>query len=317
MSQFSRNGMTKDEVAHFLGVTNEDIQIWSQFFSDWLDVCSMRTDKVHDENDVLIFSLINTLNNQIDKDIPFAQRIHEIKQGLFISEGAILIRRRRMSERNRPVVARWQIVDSAGICLKYDYEWLRTLTSNVSNIVDFGCWVPNSDAGTCSESFALLWTLDASRVVVVDKQREYIQNAQSWLRNTRREYTFFNDYQLDFITGDMTDEDLSAKIISIKGNRFELAYCNNVLYNIFSDPSKLKVAIRSMVKVLQVGGWAVAVEPKMGVEYEKRQPESSETGLALPIPVTEPVDISNYFEDLGLKKYYLEGAPDYSYCYQK
>ena len=298
--------MTKPEIASLLGVSIENIKAWSHYFAEWLDVCPRPVKRLHDQDDVRMFALINEINRQMGSDVTSCQRIPQMERMLWSCDQAVSIWHKRKAARKRPDVARWQIVGAGDECLKYDYEWLTPLRSSVANIADFGCWASDPAIRTCSEPYALLWTLDAAKVVVVDKKSEYIRNAQEWLNSTRGQYLFFNDYDLKFATGDITDTDLIERTDVLDEGVFELSYCDNVLYNVHSDPNKLRDAIDTMVRVVKPGGWVIAVEPQMGVQFEER-----------PVPVNEPEDISRYFEAAGLTKFSLDDAPSHSYCYQK
>jgi hypothetical protein len=309
--------MKKTEIANSLGVTSNTINWWADQFVDWFDVDSRWVEKEHDENDIQLFALIDYLNKQVGNEVSTFERRSLIERGLRISEMAYAIRQRRDSEKSKPEVQRWSVISSLGISLKHDYEWLEPLKPHTSSIATFGCWTSDTVTGTCSEPYALLWSLDASRVVVVDKNPEYTQNAKHWLRSTREKYPYFNDYNLEFIQGDMTDKDLLKRVDALKEDYFELSYCCDVLYNMHPDSYKLSLAIETMARVVKLSGWIIAVEPKMGVKFEMKPCEIFNGKLSIPVPLSEPIDISCCFEAIGLRKFSLDGAPEYSCCYQK
>ncbi len=311
--------MTKLEIAELLGVAIDDIRRWAQptAFGDWLDVCPEWDDKVHDKYDVLIFMLINKLDRQINDDVPFLQRVEKISRELRSSGEALSIRRKRRLDRTHPEVARWTVVAANGACLRYEYEWLKPLQPSVDYIVDFGCWVSDARTGTCSEPYALSWTLEAVEVIVVDKEAEYINNAHLWLENTRKQYPYFRNYDLVFVVGDMTHKGLTETTNALKKNSFDLSYCHNVLYNMYTSPIALQAAISTMANVIKPGGWVIAIESKMGVEYEEKPCGLFDDGPSIPVPLGETKDISQYFQAAGLVEFSLKGAPEFSYCYQK
>lgn len=310
MAGNQRQLMTKSEISDLLGVSISDLCRWSQSFAGWLDVCPERVDRTHDEDDVFIFTLINEFDRQVKDDIPFNQRIRSIDRGLWSSPRAVSIRQQREMEETRPEVTRWQLVSSAGVCLKYEYEWLKPLRSQVESIADFGCWA--IEAGTCSEPYALLWTLEASRVVVIDKNPEHIRIAQEWLKNARERYAYFADYDLEFINGDMADE-----IDALDESAFDLSHCEDVLYNMYPDLGKLQASINTMAKAVKPNGWIIAIEPKMGVEFEETPCEIFDGEVSLPVPMNKPVDVSHHFEAAGLIRVSLDSAPEWSYCFMK
>ena len=97
----------------------------------------------------------------------------------------------------------WQIM-AQGL-LRSDFEWLEPLRAFVSSLVIFGCW-DNGDAHRgCREPYALLKILEASIAVVVDKEAEYIRNAQSWFQKTQAQCPeLLGAYDLRFVVADMT-----------------------------------------------------------------------------------------------------------------
>jgi len=280
---------TKSEIAKSLGVSIDDICRWANRFDDHLDVCARRLDKIHDENDFWVFTLISEENRQMEENVPFIERMNLIGKALHSCPQARSIKQRRYMERKRPEVERWQVVSTLGVCLGYEYEWLKPLQPYVDSIVDFGCWA--TEGFTCSEPDALLWTLEATRVVVVDIEQEYIRNAKEWLETTRAKHPYFKEYNLRFIVGDMTKDEMKDELHKCD---FDLSYCQDVLYNMKDSSERLQNAINEMARVVKPGRWVIAVEPKI------------------------PRDISRLFDDAGLvRDSRLKDAPDGAYCYSK
>ena len=124
MDEYQSQLITKLEIADLLGVSISDLCRWSQpfAFADWLDVCPERVDKIHDEDDVSIFTLIREFDRAIKDDIPLNQRIRLIERELRLSPKAVSIRQQRKAVKARPEVMRWQLVSSTGVCLEYEYE---------------------------------------------------------------------------------------------------------------------------------------------------------------------------------------------------
>lgn len=274
MSSDQNRLMTKSEIAERLGVSADDVQMWAQAFPEWLDVDATWKDKEHDDNDFRIFTFIS---ERIEKNVPFGQRIHLIRRELESCSTARSI----WDKRQRPEVARWRVVQIA----KYMYEWLEPLQPYVDSIADFGCW------DTASEAIALLWILKAKRVVVVDREQEYIRNAKEWLETTRAKHPYFKEYEPEFIVGDMTKDELKDELHECD---FDLSYCQDVLYNMKDNLEGLQSAIYEMARVAKPGGWVIAVEPKI------------------------PEDISESFENAGLvRDNRLQDAPGGTYCYRK
>jgi len=281
---------TKPQIAELLGVSLNDICLWAQLFSDWLDVCAVWRDRTHDEDDVFIFTCIHELNTRTEENLDFSQRTSLIKAELQNFPRAVNTRQRRWTEKKLPESARWAVVGRA--CLRYKYEYLGPLQTSVDTIADFGC-LATLEAQTCSEPYALLWTLNATRVTVIDKNPEYIRNAREWLRITRERNPYFNDYNLEFIVGDMT-----GGIDALDDSDFDLSYCREVLYNMQHSWEELQSSIYEMARVVRPGGWVIAVESI----------RDKNGGL---------VDIGRLFEMAGLCEERLENAPEDAYCYKK
>ena len=179
------------------------------------------------------------------------------------------------------------------------FEWLKQLSESLSRIANFGCW--NSD-----EPFALLWTLDAADVVVIEKEERHLETPKKTLETLTNTDCMFGR-TIEFITADM-----SADIAQLSSDFFDLVYCKDVLYYLYDEPNnhqKLHRAIYQMMRVVRPGGFVVAVEAKMGAEITCVDPLSEQ------ISGTE--DISPLFERVGLLKIHLDNQPEYSYCYQK
>jgi SAM-dependent methyltransferase len=179
----------------------------------------------------------------------------------------------------------WQIV-AQGL-LRSDFEWLEALRASVSSIIIFGCWDNGDTDRGCRESYALLRILEATSAVVVDKEAEYIRNAQSWFQKTRAQYPeLFGAYDLKFVVSDMTRETDELPI-----NCFDLAYCSGVLYYMRSEVGRLQAAVNTMARVVKLGGWVI---------------------------VCEDEGLDRRFEEAGLEKAgSLDNAPEYAYCYRK
>ena len=179
----------------------------------------------------------------------------------------------------------WRIV-AQGL-LRSDFEWLEPLRASVSSIIVFGCWDNGDTVRQCRESYVLLRILEATSAMVVDKEAEYIHNAQSWFQNTRAQYPeLLGAYDLKFVVSDITREADELPI-----NCFDLAYCSGVLYYMRSDIGQLQAAVNTMARVVKPGGLVVANEDE---GLDKR------------------------FKEAGLEKAgCLDNAPAYAYCYRK
>jgi hypothetical protein len=134
----------------------------------------------------------------------------------------------------------WQII-GLGI-LKKEFEWVGPLRDSVSSVVVIGCWDQGDTSGTCSEPYALLRILEACNAVVVDKEAEYIRNAQGWLERTQARYPdLFNDCNVEFVVSDIAEG-----MGQLASEGFDLAYCSNVLYYMKSDIRRLQAAVNTI-----------------------------------------------------------------------
>ena len=184
--------------------------------------------------------------------------------------------------------------------LEEHFKWLKQLSALVETIANFGC---------CSnEPFALLWTLDAMEIKVIEKNPK---NLQEWPIPTRKELEEIKHLQgrplqgrsVEFIVADM-----SMAVADLLPNHFDLAYCEEVLYNMDSDLQMVQNAVNEMARVvIKPGGWVIAIESQIGAK-------SVEDG---PLRYGNPIDISSLFETAGLIRTDLDGAPEWSYCYRK
>ena len=301
----TKNCLTKEEISSQSGIQLENISLWADQFSDWLDTESRYIRKLHDVEDIKMFYLIAEIDRRIDQNITFPYRRILIENMLCNTQWAVNIREIRSRQKQLPEEIRWNIV--GGNPLRRDFEWLSVLEKFVKKLIVFGCWA-SDELTTCAESYALTWILEADKVFVVDKNENYIRNGEIWLENTRSQYPFFNSYNLNFYVGDLLKWNLN-----LPSDYFDLAFCRDVLYYIGDIPNGLKVAIGEMKRVIRPEGWIIAIEEKIGVEYE------IVTGGIIDnrIPKNDPKDISSIFLELGLNRYQIKNIPDYTYVFQK
>jgi SAM-dependent methyltransferase len=188
-------------------------------------------------------------------------------------------------------------------CLREDSEWLTPLRASVESIANFGCWKSH-------EPFALMWTLDATEVVVIEKEVLHLDLPKRELERLRNT-SCLQGRSIEFIVADM-----STTIDELPSDRFDLAYCENVLYQIYeSGLQQVQSAIGEMTRVVRPGGWIIAVEPRIGAELRQRRTPPFD--WSCPGQTSYPKNISPLFEEGGLVRVALGNAPDWSYCYVK
>jgi SAM-dependent methyltransferase len=185
------------------------------------------------------------------------------------------------------------------------FDWLGPLRSSVERIAEFGCW--------SSEPFGLMWVLDATAVMVIEKESEHLTKPRLDLEVLEKKLpASLQGRSVSFIKADM-----SKTIKELPSGYFDLAFCKDVLYQIHEDLGDRGVqdAINEMSRVVRTGGWIITVESWIGAAVQEIP--CTLLGRKFPAPVGEPKDIGPMFESGGLARVELGGAPEWSYCYQK
>lgn len=78
------------------------------------------------------------------------------------------------------------------------YSWLANLPSQVDHIANFGCW-------SGSEPFALMWTLNAKEVMVVEIEEKFIEELREQFQIVNQRYPeSLNGCIINSICRDMT-----------------------------------------------------------------------------------------------------------------
>ena len=192
--------------------------------------------------------------------------------------------------------------------LREQHGWLAQLPARVERIANFGCW-------SGCEPFALMWILDASEVMVVEKEEKYIEELNNQFEIVNHRYPeSLQGRAINSVCCDMTQP-----IPELTDGYFDLAYCENVLYTlpIQGGLDALERGIRQMIRVVKPNGFVVAVEPKFGAKFETQRCDALGIDISLPVRISEPEDMSHLFSSSGLRKLGVPGYPPYTYCYQK
>lgn len=170
---------------------------------------------------------------------------------------------------------------------KAELDWLKQLSDEVDTVVEFGCW-------SC-EPFALLWTLKASRVEIIEKDERNLITPKYILENLlfSHPYCIKNDQIFFYEPQDM----IKSKLPS---NSFDLAYCKRVLSNMKSH-DEIQCAIKNMARIIKPGGFLIAVE---SMPDNKGRPKPK--GI-----------LSSILSKSGLNEIELDNAPGEAYCFKK
>lgn len=163
---------------------------------------------------------------------------------------------------------------------KDKYRWLierlRKLNVQVGSIADFGF-------GNGEGTLALMWELEACEGAGVDIDCQNIRDAQGILEgiHQRQQVDRANGIPcaapgflrqsikqaVEFHVGDIT------KRTQLKCGRYDIAFCNCVLYHIWLDQgreSSAQQAIEEMARVVKLGGLVAAREPTLHTTGEAK-----------------------------------------------
>jgi len=149
--------------------------------------------------------------------------------------------------------------------LKQKFAFLQDLKPSPSSVVNLGCsakWDELTGYGGGLETFALMWTLGADKVVVVDINGDSINVLRRRVGELQEKYPqCFVEYTgcFEYLVADMTSQEEMSKL---SPGQFELAYCSRVLLNIEHDCGLegVEEAVREIARVVKPGGWAVSHE---------------------------------------------------------
>jgi hypothetical protein len=182
--------------------------------------------------------------------------------------------------------------------LRNHHSWLVNLPSQIERIANFGCW-------SGCEPFALLWTLNAKEVMVVEKERDHIEELCNQLDIVSHRYPeSLQGRMINYVCRDMT-----TSLPELPDKYYDLAYCEEVLYTLQENKDALVRGIEQMIRVVRPSGFIVAVESKLGAQFEIME--------SLPVRISETKDMSELFSSRGLEKVEILGCPPFTYCYRK
>ena len=140
------------------------------------------------------------------------------------------------------------------IGLREHHSWLTNLSSQVNRVVNFGCW-------SSSEPFALMWTLDAHEVTVIEIEKKYTEDLNEQIEMvTMICPESLQGREVKYLLRDMT-----RPIPELPDRYFDLAYCEDVLYTLPHQgvSGALERGLQQMFRVVKPGGFIIAVAPKV------------------------------------------------------
>lgn len=158
-------------------------------------------------------------------------------------------------------------------------DWLSNLDRDFGAVVNFGC-----SGG--DETLALVWFLDATEAVGVDKNRYAIDLASTKITIIRQQLDSIESYvdpilkesanlrvQVTDLLAECARLSMTAFVVAdmtqrttLPAEHFDLAFCEKVLYHIACDEVKPAMhsslsAVQEMARVTRPGGLVIAIEP--------------------------------------------------------
>lgn len=179
-------------------------------------------------------------------------------------------------------------------------------TGQARKVLQVGCW-------GASETLNLLWGYEADEIVGIEIDPGHIARAEQETASLRGRPDYcLGDQIVRYIQGDISK--YNNELVS---DYFDLAYCEHVLYY-FShekplDEAAVRAAIQQMARVVKPGGTVIAIEPKLGAEFRTE----GEGFTQMQVRISDPIDISFYFEAEGLIDTRAEGDKYWQYVYRK
>lgn len=186
-------------------------------------------------------------------------------------------------------------------------DFLVNFSPNVEKILEVGCWGSN-------EPYALLWTLDAKEIMVIEKEKAHLDEMLKQHPYIRAR--FGERMEGRKITPIVAD--ISSDIPELPNDYFDLAYCSDVLYSLLYEKENsegLVFALAQMARAVKPGGIVIAIESKLGAKFN-HEPDPL-FGGTIPVQVSDPIDISNLFEAMNLIKMELPERNYWEYFYRK
>jgi len=182
--------------------------------------------------------------------------------------------------------------------LKDEYLFLQNLTPLPETIVNFGCsakWDSFVGFEGGLEPFALLWTLKAKKVVVVDISEDSIDTLRKHVNELTVNYPQCFEYgtnSFEYLVADMTNP---KEMSQLSPQQFELAYCSRVLLNIEhgSGLGAVRTAIAEISRVVKPEGLIVSHEADACNPYPSKYVDIfSEQGFYKAEIIRQPESIS-------------------------
>jgi SAM-dependent methyltransferase len=151
--------------------------------------------------------------------------------------------------------------EDMGSELRKKFEFLINLNPPAKNVVNIGCaakWDQVMGFQGGEEPFALLWTLGAEKISIVDINRDSLKVVQNRVTELKKRYHHcFNrcDGVFEYVSADITQPDEMGQL---PANKYELAYCSRVLCGIKQDG--VEKAIREIARMIKPQCWVVSHE---------------------------------------------------------
>jgi SAM-dependent methyltransferase len=190
--------------------------------------------------------------------------------------------------------------------LRDQHSWLVNLPSRAERIVNFGCW-------SGGEPFALIWTLDAKKIMVVEIEEKNIKELVEQIDIVKHRCPeSLQGRTFEYVCRDMTEY-----LPELPDQYYDLAYCENVLYilHLHGGIDAVERGISQMIRVVKPNGFIVAVEPKFDAKFKTQKVLGVD--MHVPVRMSEPKNMHRLFGSKALRKLEIPGSPPYTYCYQR
>ncbi len=188
------------------------------------------------------------------------------------------------------------------------HSWLAGIPKPINRIANFGCW-----AG--SEPLALLWTLGANEITVVEIEQKFLGELDEQISILEARFP----ESLKGLVIRRLCRDMTIFIPELSDSYYDLVYTRDTLYALpyQGGEQALGRALDQTFRILKPGGFLVVVEPKFGATFETRESGFPGIPITVPIPISEPQDMSPIFMSKGFQRYDLQDCPPYAYCFAK
>jgi hypothetical protein len=163
-----------------------------------------------------------------------------------------------------------------GSDLRTKFAFLENIRPSAKRVANLGCaarWYkpddPRSGYSGGEEPFALLWTLEAKKISIIDIDGDSLKVVQNRVAELKERYhqCFEKCEQVfEYVSADITQSDA---MMHLPANKYELAYCSGVLCGIDDKYGQdgVEKAIREIARLIKSQCWVVSHESVAHLPY--------------------------------------------------